>query len=243
VSSKNARQTVLWTVLMCSVFASVLTISMLPARAGVNGGRRETLAGPGPQDVEGPAAEPDAPAVNPWARFAAAQSFSVRAEDAAVLQGAMLMGSGPDNEGVIGDDGRRPGVRYIWCPDDGLAEEEREEDTVIGSTSGDHWAEFDVDVPAGATYYPWARVWWEDSCGNSIVVAWQKDEGPVAEFVVQDGTLESWHWLPVAGVEGVSLEQGTYRLVVRNREDGARLSRLFFSGRSYENYKPETPEG
>jgi hypothetical protein len=64
-----------------------------------------------------------------------------------------------------------------------------------------------------------------------------------ASSVVQDGTLESWHWLPVAGPEGVTLEQDTYRLAVVNREDGARLSRLFFSGRSYESYKPETPEG
>jgi hypothetical protein len=47
----------------------------------------------------------------------------------------------------------------------------------------------------------------------------------------------------VAGEAGLQLEKGTYRLIVKNREDGARLSRVLFCARSYAVYKPETPEG
>jgi hypothetical protein len=101
-----------------------------------------------------------------------------------------------------------------------------------------------MEVPAAGTYYPWARVWWEDGCGDSIEVIWGRDgEPPAASPTLQDGTHESWHWLPLAGPAGVKMQKGPYKLVVRNREDGARLSRVFFSGKSYESYKPETPEG
>jgi hypothetical protein len=236
VSRASTRQTVLWAAVMLSVFAAVLTISMLPPKGGTPAREPAAVQEPGPT---APVA-----AANPWAQFATPTHFTVRAEDFAAMHGAMLTGTGPDNEGVMGKDGRPATVRYVWCPDDGLAEADREkEDEAAADTSGDHWAEFDMDVPAVGTYYPWARVWWEDGCGDSIVVAWGRDQAQVAEFAVQDGTQKSWHWLPVAGPAGVKLQKGAYRLVVRNREDGARLSRIFFSGKPYESYKPETPEG
>lgn len=244
MSRESTRQTVLWAVVTAAVFAAVLGLSMQPRIEAALGSSVATGSAPAPEAPVG-SPDPDPPqtaAANPWAQFAARRQFTVLAEDAVKLEGAMQLQTGPDNEGVTGPDGQPAKVRFTWCADDGCAEEEKE-DAAIAGAAADHWAEFDMNVPAGGVYYPWARVWWQDSCGNSIVVRWGRDGGMSDSFVVQDGTLESWHWLPVAGPEGIRLSKGAYRLAVVNREDGARLSRILFSGKSYETYKPETPEG
>lgn len=147
-----------------------------------------------------------------------------------------------DNNDVSAASGERLEVSYVWCREDGRAEEDA--GPAEGSvSSAEQAAVFDLVVPETRTYYPWARVWWEDSCGNSIIVSLQGEGEQAHEFVVQGGTLQWWHWLPVAGEAGLELKRGTYRLLVRNREDGARLSRVLFCTKRYDVYKPETPEG
>ena len=180
-------------------------------------------------------------AVAAWARFRPAARFMVSAGDVRGLHGLMTLEEGPDNAVGSADSTAGP-VQFVWCKDDGGREQDA--DATGGAPGpGAHFAEFEARVPEEGTYFPWARVWWEDSCGNSVIVALERDSEPARQFVVQDGTMKWWHWLPVAGEGGIKLQQGAYRLLVVNREDGARLSRLLFTTRSYATYKPETPEG
>lgn len=177
-----------------------------------------------------------------WARFKPGADILARAEDVLELRGLMTRDEGPDNKGLVTASGEPVRVAYVWCKDDGHAEKDRDKETGPPEVE-DHSAVFSLTVPETRLYYPWARVWWEDSCGNSIFVVLEHEGQKVQEYVVQDGTCEWWHWLPVTGESGLQLEKGTYRLTVRNREDGARLSRILFCTRSYAVYKPETPEG
>jgi hypothetical protein len=136
-------------------------------------------------------------------------------------------------------------VHYVWCEDDGIKDEEPAEGgerPAPGEHSVEHSAAFSFEVPEAGTYYPWARVWWQDSCGNSVILVIEPDGGTASQYVVQEGANQWWQWLPVAA-EGVELPKGLCRLTVKNREDGARLSRVLFTTRSYTSYKPETPEG
>ncbi|KPK62475.1 MAG: hypothetical protein AMK73_06050, partial [Planctomycetes bacterium SM23_32] len=195
------------------------------------------------QAAAGPAAGAEATSgAGDWAGFASARDVMVRAEDVAELTGAMTLEEGQDNEEVTTESGERATVRYVWCEDDGLTEKDADEQGAAAPAQ-DHSALFELTIPAGRTYYPWIRVWWQDSCGDSIIITCTREGGPAHEFVVQGSTHQRWHWLPVAGDAGVDLAEGPWRLTVRNREDGARLSRVLFCTRSYRRYKPETPEG
>jgi hypothetical protein len=100
-----------------------------------------------------------------------------------------------------------------------------------------------VDIPESRTYYPWARVWWEDGCGDSMTLVLERAGSPDRTFVVQSGTHKCWHWLEVTGADGIDLAAGECRLVAKNREDGARLSAVLFATKRYGLFKPETPEG
>ncbi len=126
--------------------------------------------------------------------------------------------------------------------DDGLPQPPVPPEEKAEPDAEQHEAVFVLNVPRAGTYYPWARVWWQDSCGDSLYVVLER-EGAAQEYVLQDGTHKSWHWLPVTGPVGLKLTAGDYRLTVRNREDGARLSRILLAPKDFRTYKPETPEG
>ncbi len=312
--------TVLWSVGIAAAVAAVIALSLLPSRGWAPVDAPAAKDGPGDLDA----------AADAWSGFQPVETMMVRAEDVVELVGLMTAETGKDNE----TPGAEPlPVRYVWCEDDGHAEDNLEDDDDDepaadglddevpapaddippepdpaddvwpppvdpdeiddpfeiddldddaprapmlpfeqrtyrddGAAEADvaddglppppvpsgekaepdaelHAAVFVLNVPQSGTYYPWARVWWQDSCGDSLYVVLEREGAAAQEYVLQDGTHKSWHWLPVTGPVGLKLTAGDYRLTVRNREDGARLSRILLAPKDFRTYKPETPEG
>lgn len=238
--TRSVKATAVWVVLLAGAAGLVVALSLLPsssvAPARVAGATAEA-------PPEEPTAEGGAPAaLTAWDRFQTAQDIVISARDVVETRGLMSLEEGPDNKGTGSAPAESARVSYVWCEDDGRPEQEYD-DQAAGPPSDDHLAVFELDVPRPGAYYPWVRVWWDDSCGNSIILMLQREGAERREYVVQGGTLEWWHWLPVTGEAGLELEEGRYRLIVKNREDGARLSRVLFCTKGYGVYKPETPEG
>ncbi len=170
-----------------------------------------------------------------WTASPGSPPLLMRAEDVEKLYGKMKLTAGPDNENVLDDAGRRASVDFVWVEDKACA---KGEDPAV------HRARFELVVDEPGTYYPWARVWWKDSCGDSLAVSIQhQDDEEPTRWQITDGSHQWWHWLCLAGSGGVELKRGTYAVVVENREDGARLSRILFSRKEYESYMPSSPEG
>ena len=162
------------------------------------------------------------------------ESILIRAEDAEKVRGKMQLATAPDNPEVTDESGERAGIQYVGAADNSCGKD---------ANPADNAAVFKVTIESSGTYYPWARVWWKDSCGDSLAILLKSGQGEEREFTITDGTHEWWHWLPVAGSGGVQLDPGTYTLVVENREDGARLGRILLVTQDYETYMPTTPEG
>jgi len=240
-----------WLVAGGAVALVVVALSISPSRpvpaqpvdaAGqqAGGGSSDVAAAAGSPAASPAGAPSPAAAASAWAVFRVPSDLVVRAEEVLELRGRMTLETGPDNEGGATQPGGPPKVSYVWCEADGRKDEEPEPGA---PGAEEHAAVFELTVPQTRTYYPWVRVWWEDSCGNSIIVRLEAEGRPPQESVVQDGTLRWWHWVPLAGEAGLELPQGKCRVLVRNREDGARLSGILFCAKSYGVYKPETPEG
>jgi hypothetical protein len=244
----TARQIVMWGSLCAAAMAGVVALSLSSGRTSGQAAPAEAAQAPAPAPAQ---AAPEATSATPaatspsaagaWAQYRPASGLVVRAEDEVELRGLMTLEQCPDNKGVLTAAGEPATVKYVWCKDDGHTKAEAGE--ASRTPPQEHSAVFELSVPETRTYFPWARVWWEDGCGNSMFVVLEREGQKAQEFVVEDGTFQFWHWLPVAGETGLPLEKGTYRLVVKNREDGARLSRILFCTRSYAVYKPETSEG
>jgi len=84
-------------------------------------------------------------------------------------------------------------------------------------------ATFALAAPAEGTYYGWAQVRWDDSCGNSLAL--RAGDGP--EFTVgQDHVFGPWHWVPAGKHE---LAAGEHKLTIAGREDGVALAQLLFT--------------
>lgn len=84
-------------------------------------------------------------------------------------------------------------------------------------------ATFRLVVRASGEFYLWQRVWWSDSCGNSVTVV--VDDGKPYAFG-QDGTYKSWHW--VRGMK-LRLDAGSHELRLENREDGIAIDQLLLT--------------
>ncbi len=78
-------------------------------------------------------------------------------------------------------------------------------------------------VPDPGEYVLWARVWWLDSCGNSLTLV--LDGGKPFAFG-QDATYKSWHW--VKGMK-VTLAAGAHELRIQNREDGVKADQVLLT--------------
>ena len=90
-------------------------------------------------------------------------------------------------------------------------------------------AVFTVDIPADAEYTLWARVYWDDECGNSFTVA--VDDQPGFLFG-EDATCKVWHWVkyPVSRTaKPIRLAKGKHTLAFLNREDGVCLDQVLLS--------------
>jgi len=209
---------------------AILAVAIL---LGTQAGKKPTgnsvPAPPGNSSGGGP------PNTGAWTTYTPRQSLLVKAEDAKELLGEMKLDSALDNEKVLAPDGTRALAEFVGAPDEACEKGKEAESK----------ARFELEVKHGGTYYPWARVWWKDSCGDSMAVHMQLsgEDKPVGFPAFTDGLYKSWHWVPLAGSKGVQLKEGTYEIIAENREDGARLSRILFSPQDYETHMPVSPEG
>lgn len=78
-------------------------------------------------------------------------------------------------------------------------------------------ATFSFALARDGTYEVWARVRWQDSCGNSFSI--QIDDSP-GRMVGQDAVYSTWHWVK-AGTYKLSAQR--HRLAVQEREDGVAI--------------------
>jgi hypothetical protein len=78
----------------------------------------------------------------------------------------------------------------------------------------------EVDCPSAAARHAWARVRWNDSCGNSLAL--QFDDDPPIK-VGQDALYRSWHWV---GIGELPVTRGTHTIVLSEREDGVAVDQL-----------------
>jgi hypothetical protein len=90
-------------------------------------------------------------------------------------------------------------------------------------------AVYSLDIPADADYVLWARVYWDDECGNSFTVAVGDQPG----FVFgEDATYKAWHWVkyPVSRTaKPIRLTKGKHSLTFHNREDGVRVDQILLT--------------
>ncbi|MGQ9663088.1 MAG: hypothetical protein ACUVWX_12235 [Kiritimatiellia bacterium] len=84
---------------------------------------------------------------------------------------------------------------------------------------------FRFEVMKEGQYALWARVWWNDECGNSATMI--IDEGKPFTFG-QDSTFKCWHWVRAPRVKELYLKTGQHTLTIKNREDGIRLDQILF---------------
>jgi hypothetical protein len=85
-------------------------------------------------------------------------------------------------------------------------------------------AVFTFDVPKDGSYYLWARVWWNDGCGNSIAMS---IDGAKPFTFGQDATYKCWHWVKSPPrLSQLKLKAGTHTLTLTNREDGLRIDQI-----------------
>ncbi|MCL2105031.1 MAG: hypothetical protein FWH21_08285 [Kiritimatiellaeota bacterium] len=90
-------------------------------------------------------------------------------------------------------------------------------------------AAFSFEIPADAEYTLWARVHWDDECGNSFTVV--IDDQPGFLFG-EDATYKVWHWVkyPVSRTaKPISLSKGKHTVTFHNREDGVCLDQVLLS--------------
>ena len=84
-------------------------------------------------------------------------------------------------------------------------------------------AVLELNCTNAATHHAWARVRWNDSCGNSLSV--KLGDGP-ARKVGQDATYRHWHWVRAGELE---LTRGTHRLELGEREDGVAIDQVLLA--------------
>ncbi|HEX9996798.1 MAG TPA: hypothetical protein VGB45_06620 [Abditibacterium sp.] len=89
-------------------------------------------------------------------------------------------------------------------------------------TKGIGEATFKFNVKKAGTYYLWARTFWANGCGNSILASVNGGDGKI---LGEDGTYDAWHW--VGGRARVSLKAGVNTLTLKNRETGVRVDQFF----------------
>lgn len=90
-------------------------------------------------------------------------------------------------------------------------------------TKGLGQATYKFNVKTAGTYYVWARTFWANGCGNSILV---DVNGGADKILGEDGTYDAWHW--VGGKARVTLKAGVNTLTLKNRETGVRVDQFFF---------------
>lgn len=98
-------------------------------------------------------------------------------------------------------------------------------------TKGIGSATYTINAPKTGIYTLWARCYWANGCGNSILAGTGGSEGKI---LGEDGTYDAWHW--VGGRARVKLNAGKNTFVLHNRETGVQVDQFFLCTDS--NYTP-----
>jgi hypothetical protein len=101
-------------------------------------------------------------------------------------------------------------------------------------TKGIGSATYTFNAPKAGVYTLWARCYWANGCGNSILAG---VDGSDSKILGEDGQYDSWHW--VGGRARVKLNAGKNTLVLHNRETGVRVDQFFLTQDS--EYIPQGP--
>ncbi|MFA4985045.1 MAG: hypothetical protein WC712_00535 [Candidatus Brocadiia bacterium] len=80
-------------------------------------------------------------------------------------------------------------------------------------------------VEKAGEYKVWIRHWWQDECGNSLLLVF--DDGPELLFG-EDGTVSRWRW-PPALRDTVQLKEGEHTLTIIPREDGLKFDQIMLT--------------
>ena len=158
--------------------------------------------------------------------FGATGNILLRASDFQVLDGKMqLVATGGDGVELA------PAEQYVFVADESIP---KESDPKV------HFVAWQTDVPADGTYNVWVYAWWFDTCANSVYL--NIDNGGTAVLPDQkmgdDGVVKKWHWVPL-GVP-LKLKAGASKIVLKCREDGARVGAVLLTTKSS---IPQSPEG
>lgn len=100
-------------------------------------------------------------------------------------------------------------------------------------TKGIGSATYSFNAPKAGVYFLWARCYWANGCGNSILAS-VNEGGSGGKILGEDGTYDAWHW--VGGRARVKVKQGRNTLVLHNRETGVRVDQFFLC--TDPNYTP-----
>jgi hypothetical protein len=115
--------------------------------------------------------------------------------------------------------------------------------------SGPGAATWTFTVPTDGDYVLWGEVRAPTTNDNSFYVSMDGGEEIAWHTPAPDATTEVWAWDPVSRFEEgthtdpvvFSLEAGTHRLRIRNREDGTRLRQLRITNRSASGLRAVRP--
>lgn len=90
-------------------------------------------------------------------------------------------------------------------------------------TKGVGQATYKVNLTKAGNFYVFARTFWENGCGNSVMLVVNGKELILGE----DGTYNKWHW--VDNPTKISLKAGTNTIVMKNRETGVKIDQVFMT--------------
>ena len=110
---------------------------------------------------------------------------------------------------VTGKTGKISGGGYLEIPWD------------RNETKGQGQAGYRFTVKQPGTYTLWARSFWQNGCGNSILVS---VNGGAPAIMGEDGTYGEWKW---RGGVRVKLNAGANTLILKNRETGVQVDQFF----------------
>lgn len=97
-------------------------------------------------------------------------------------------------------------------------------------TKGVGQATLKLNAPKAGNYYVFARTFWENGCGNSVLLVINGQERMLGE----DGTYNKWHW--VSNPTKIPLKAGANTIVLKNRETGVKIDQIFLTDDS--EYEP-----
>ncbi len=94
-------------------------------------------------------------------------------------------------------------------------------------------AHYQMNIAKPGNYVLWARVKWNDGCGNSLFVTIGDESNK--SLIGQDGIYDRWHWVkhPIL----YSLEKQKLQISFSNSEDGIFLDKILLTNNM--DYRPE----